>query len=211
MAGAATSGLHRLAPVLVHAADQRLGDHVVGIGDVLAAELGQGAVEGLLRRSPSATARSPRRRRPRRSRPGRTGWPGAAAAAPSPRCRRRSAKWVQTKSKAPWPSGRMCRVDTEFTCCWKITLGNTVVITAVGPPHQGSGTMSRKRGSSSFMSALKLDDLRHLLGLAHLAAGRDHRGVAMLRVHHAAATCCRRARGRRSRTRCAAGPGGTGP
>jgi hypothetical protein len=51
----------------------------------------------------------------------------------------------------------MCRVETELTCCWKMTLGNTVVITAVGPPHQGSGTMSRKRGSSSFMSALKLD------------------------------------------------------
>ncbi|MDT4871363.1 hypothetical protein FQZ97_1064880 [compost metagenome] len=50
---------------------------------------------------------------------------------------------------------------TLLTCCWKITLGNRVVITAVGicspSCHQGSGTMSRKRLSSSSIAALKLD------------------------------------------------------
>ena len=47
--------------------------------------------------------------------------------------------------------------ETLLTCCCRITLGKIVVITAVGPPHQGSGTMSRKLGSLSCMLSLKLD------------------------------------------------------
>jgi len=66
-------------------------------------------------------------------------------------------KWVQTKSKLPWPLGWMCRVETLLTCCCSITLGKIVVITTVGPFHQGSGTMSRKLGSFSCMLSLKLD------------------------------------------------------
>ncbi|MNE98314.1 hypothetical protein D3C80_1968120 [compost metagenome] len=38
-----------------------------------------------------------------------------------------------------------------------ITLGNSVISTAVGPFHQGSGTMSRKRSSFSDICSLKLD------------------------------------------------------
>src|SRR3546814_2529208 len=66
-------------------------------------------------------------------------------------------KWVQTKSKASWPTGWMWRVDSEFTCCWITTLGNSVINTAVGPFHQGSGTMSRNRSSLSCICSLKLD------------------------------------------------------
>ena len=51
----------------------------------------------------------------------------------------------------------MWRVETLLTCCCRMTLGKIVVITAVGPPHQGSGTMSIKLGSCSFISALKLE------------------------------------------------------
>ena len=149
-----------------------------------AAELGRACGGRASARSPAATARSPRRRRPRRSRPGRTGWPGAGAAASSPSLSSSKPKCVQTKSNAPWPSGWMWRVDTLLTCCWRITLGKIVVITAVGPPHQGSGTMSRKRGSLSFMSALKLDTCVTCVGLAASAARRDHRRVAVVRVHH---------------------------
>src|SRR5207302_6163007 len=69
---------------------------------------------------------------------------------PKPKC-------VQTKSNAPGPLGWMCLVETLLTCCCRITLGNSVIITAVGPPHQDSGTMSRKPGSLSCMLSLKLD------------------------------------------------------
>ena len=62
------------------------------------------------------------------------------------------------KSNEPWPVGWMWRVDTLLTCCCRITLGKIVVITAVGPPHHPSGTMSMKRGSWSFISSLKLDN-----------------------------------------------------
>ena len=179
----ASSAPPSLAPVRVHAADQRLGDHVVGVADVGAAELGEACDGRASARSPAARARSPRRRRPRRSRPGRTGWPGAGAARVISGVSSAKPKWVQTKSNAPWPSGWMWRVETQLTCCWKITLGKSVVITAVGPPHQGSGTMSRKRGSLSCMSSLKLDTCVTCSALPACAAGRDHRRVAVARVH----------------------------
>ncbi|MNR51141.1 hypothetical protein D3C85_1707720 [compost metagenome] len=38
-----------------------------------------------------------------------------------------------------------------------MTLGNSVISTAVGPFHQGSCTMSRKRSSFSDICSLKLD------------------------------------------------------
>ena len=43
-------------------------------------------------------------------------------------------------AKAPGPLGWMCRVETLLTCCWKITLGNSVIMTAVGPPHHHETT-----------------------------------------------------------------------
>ncbi|KAG1377273.1 hypothetical protein G6F59_018190 [Rhizopus arrhizus] len=54
-------------------------------------------------------------------------------------------KWGQTTSKASWPTGWMWRVDSEFTCCWMMTLANKDISTAVRPFHHGSLTMSRKR------------------------------------------------------------------
>jgi hypothetical protein len=41
--------------------------------------------------------------------------------------------------------GWICRVETLLTDCCRMTLGKMVVMTAVGPPHQGSVTISRKR------------------------------------------------------------------
>ena len=148
-----------------------------------AAELGERAVEGLLLEALLRRTRSPRRRRPRRSRPGRTGWPGAGAAASSPSCRRRSRNGSRRSRRRRGRRAGCGASRRELTCCWRITLGKIVVITAVGPPHQGSGTMSRKRGSLSCMLSLKLDTCVTCSALPVCAARRDHRRVAVALVH----------------------------
>ena len=76
-------------------------------------------------------------------------------------------KCVQMKSNVPSPRGTMWRVDSEFTCCWMMRLGNSVIIVTLGMIsvpgfagsgtfHHGSGTTSSRRVSFSAMSALKL-------------------------------------------------------
>ena len=120
-----------------------------------------------------------------RDEPGRAEQVGLAQAplASSPACRRRSRSGSR-RSRTRRGRRAGCGASTrELTCCWKITLGKIVVITAVGPPHHGSGTMSRKRGSSSFMSALKLDTCVTCARPPVWPRRRDHRRVAVVRVH----------------------------
>src|SRR3546814_7764835 len=50
-------------------------------------------------------------------------------------------------------SSDVCSSDL---CCWMVRPGNSVINTAVGPFHQGSGTMSRNRSSLSCIWSLKL-------------------------------------------------------
>src|SRR5450830_1464551 len=146
---------HHLAPVGVHAADQGLGHHVLAVGNVAPAHLHQGAVFGLLFEAllrPLDHLAIVGRHKARRAEQiglGEAALRHLGAVVFEAEC-------VHTKSKEPVPCGWMCRIDTLLTCCWMIRLGNTVVITAVGPPHQGSGTMSSRRGSFSCMLSLKL-------------------------------------------------------
>ena len=127
------------SPIRVHAADQRLGDHVVGVADLARARQACGgrlALETLLRPLDH-------RRRPRRNRPARTGSPGAAVDASSPRRLLRGRSGPDEIERAV-PVGWMC-ASTLLTCCCRMTLGKIVVITAVGPFHHASGTMSSAR------------------------------------------------------------------